>query len=141
MLSWESLVTIRAATVGLDAENSAKLDAEITRLKEVAARAAEEERRRSRAIPIQVPNFHEVRPGTLVVRSEHWKQQKYDKDNCQIGMLTEIKIYKDDLNGFSVWPMVHWEGDLHSSLVHPINVALKSGKELPIVTINDNQQN
>lgn len=100
---------------------------------------AEDAERRAAAVPLQVPDFHSVAPGTLVVRSDHWKRERNDPANKQLGIITDLMIYEDDLCGFIHWPVVHWAGELSSGTNHPLNVALQDGRELPVKTMNSNQ--
>jgi hypothetical protein len=119
-----------------------KLVARIGELKELEDRNAEDERRRSEAVPQVVPDFQDVPVGTMVVRSESYKREftfnKKDHDNP--GIIVEMKIFDDDLCGYVYWPVVHWEGQAASSMMHPLNVACKDGRLLLNKTMNANQQ-
>lgn len=112
----------------------------IEQREEAEQRIAEDERRRKEAVPEVVNNFRHIKPGTLVVRSPLWKEQRGQPDNQQIGMITELKIFEDDLCMAVFWPEIHWEGEMFSSINHPNNAVLKSGEELPQITMNANQQ-
>lgn len=118
----------------------AKLVVEQAKAQEREQRQAEEDARRSEAIPIEVPDFSKVKPGTLVTRSEHYIKQSLGKNRGQIGIVTKINIYKDDLSVASYWPDVHWEGEYSSAFSHPLNVELANGKQLPKIIMNNNQQ-
>jgi hypothetical protein len=126
----------------IDREVLDKLSARIKELKEFEERSKEDERRRSEAVPQVVPNFKEVKVGTVVVRSEHYKKECTwsKKTHDQIGMIVEMQIFEDDLCLASYWPVVHWEGEHSSSINHPLNVACKDGRILPTTTMNANQQ-
>lgn len=114
----------------------------VSLIKETAERErrhAEEEQSRKAAVPMTVPNFLSVEPGTLVVRSEHWKKQNYKPDNTQIGIVTKLKLFKDDICGMVAFPDVFWQGESFSNFCGPLNVALHDGTVLPTVVMNANQ--
>lgn len=108
-------------------------------LEERDQRQAEEEVKRNQAVPIVVPDFSRVMPGTLVTRSPHYLKECFGRNKGQLGIITKVVMYKDDLNGASFWPDVHWVGEYSSTSTHPINVALADGTKLPTVTVNANQ--
>lgn len=99
----------------------------------------ERDERLAAAVSTQVPDFSGVKVGTLVVRSTHALQQN-SWLKPDIGIITNIKIFEDDLAGVAYWPDVHWEGEIMSKLSHPLNVALRDGTVLPMRTMNANQQ-
>ena len=112
----------------------------IEETKQAEINAAEEEARRTAAVPLEVPDFRDVKVGTLVVRSEHWKKERGYKNDIQVGIIVDFTIFEDDLCVAVYWPRIHWEGELMSFANHPLNVALRDGTDLPTITMNENQQ-
>ncbi len=114
--------------------------------REVAAReerekqVEENERRRREAVPQVVPSWRNVSAGTIVTRSQHWRENNFKPNSTQIGIITDMKILEDDLCVAVFWPIVHWEGEAFASMNHPLNVACQDGRDLPLITMNANQQ-
>lgn len=108
--------------------------------------AAEQEANRARAIPLVVPNWNYAAVGDLVKRSAHFlKENTYQRLNMppmeeQVGIITQLKQYKDDLCGMVTWPHIHWQGETSSSMCHPLNATLVGRTDLPTITMNSNQQ-
>ena len=141
-LDSKELSTIHNAVTesSVGAELYAKIEVMAISAKEREDRNKEEKARRSQAIPLEVPNFSAVSPGTLVTRSEHYLKECFNRNKGQIGIITNIKICRDDLSVASYWPEVHWVGEYSSSMCHPLNVSLNSGEKLPTIIMNSNQQ-
>lgn len=108
-------------------------------------RIAEEEARRSQASPMEAPQWIGVQRGTLVKRSKHYlKQQTYQRPGMpplaeQVGIVTKVEMYKDDLCGLIGYPEIHWQGESFSATSHPMNACLADGQALKLVTMNANQ--
>lgn len=119
-----------------------KLHVRIVELRDAEERNREDERRRSEAVPEVVPDFQDVPVGTMVVRSEHYKKEfSYNKSKFdQVGIIVKMQLFEDDLCGYVYWPIVHWEGESSSSMIHPMNVSCRDGRILPSKTMNANQQ-
>ncbi len=124
----------------IKADTLRELHKDLAALRAREQRLEEDERRRREAVPQVVPSWRDVSPGTIVVRSKHWKDNNFKPDNVQIGIVTDMKICEDDICVAVYWPVVHWEGESHSSMNHPLNVACRDGRTLPFVTMNANQQ-
>jgi hypothetical protein len=107
---------------------------------------ADEEDRRSKAIPVTVPNWATVRTGTLVKRSEHYiRELTYSseteaKATKQLGIVTELCVFADDLCAVITFPCIHWEGESFTSMSHPMNARLASDEDLPTIVMNNNGQ-
>lgn len=71
--------------------------------------------------PIRVYDFTNLRTGTIVRRSPHWKRERCAKHTKQIGMIVEKSFYADASGKVICWPVIHWEGEILSSLTHPAN--------------------
>lgn len=76
----------------------------------------------------------------LVERSEHWYKEHGQKrpKRKELGIITDKKFYMAG-NKVVCWPSVFWEGAVHDSLTHPINVtpARKSQRNLPSVDVKE----
>jgi len=139
LLSIADLRTIYEGVDSIDPQVRSRLLKYIENREETERHLQEEERRRREAIPEEAQDWQDVQTGTIVVRSEHWKENRCKPNDKQIGILVELKIFEDDLCGFIHWPIVHWEGEPFSSMCHPNIPALRDGV-LPKKTMNANQQ-
>jgi hypothetical protein len=100
-----------------------------------------EEQKQVEAIPLSVPNFKDVKIGTLVARSKHYiKEFCKDKDFFEIGIITELKFFSDDLCGIITYPVIHWQDTSHTTINHPINVELYRQVQPQFIVMNANQQ-
>jgi hypothetical protein len=61
----------------------------------------------------------------LVERSKHWNETRYVKKNKkkEIGIMVDRKFFLDDAKRVICWPVIHWEGQVVSSMSHPVLVA------------------
>ncbi len=77
-----------------------------------------------------VPNFLNVRTGTIVKRSAHWfKERGITVKSREIGIIVGIDHYgmfdaTGKLVNICAWPTIHWEGCIGPSGCHPCNVEL-----------------
>lgn len=124
----------------LSAETLSEFRKEVAARDEYEKQVADRERRQREAVPQVVPSWRNVSAGTIVTRSQHWKENNCKPNSTQIGIITDMKILEDDLCVAVFWPIVHWEGESFSSMNHPLNVACQDGRDLPVITMNANQQ-
>lgn len=69
----------------------------------------------------RIYNFHKLNTGAIVQRSPHWKLNRNDKLSKQIGIVTENQFFADANGHVICWPVIHWEGEVCSTIVHPVN--------------------
>jgi hypothetical protein len=82
---------------------------------------------------ISVCDFSKARRGFLVKRSPHWYTLHPKSERVQIGIITELDFYEDEIGHVICYPVVHWEGGLNSASVHPANVIpLRNRDSLPM---------
>jgi hypothetical protein len=70
--------------------------------------------------------FARVRTGTLVRRSEHWHREHPGYPRGQVGVVVGSEVYDREETlgegrGLVTFPVVHWEGEVSSSVTHPDN--------------------
>ena len=99
-----------------------------------------EEQKQVEAIPLSVPNFKDVKIGTLVARSKHYIKELFVVRPFEIGIITELKFFSDDLCGIITYPVIHWQDTSHTTINHPINVELYRQVQPQFIVMNANQQ-
>ena len=90
----------------------------------------------------EVLNFTDCPFNMLVTRSDHWYKERGIKipRQRQLGIVVDRKFYQDGRGRIICWPVVAWEGDITSSLTHPMNVISYRKKQiLPIIKMDNGQ--
>jgi hypothetical protein len=89
---------------------------------------------------MDVIDFRLIPVGTLVKRSAHWHKEhcrpKGHYERRQIGVITNLKFFADKIAGVVCYPVIHWEGGVMSSMVHPANVALYRKPKAPLTMVS-----
>lgn len=82
---------------------------------------------------MRVIDFRDVRTGTLVKRSTHWRKSRGSNpyEQRQIGIITDKSFFEDKVAGVVCYPIVHWEGAPSDSMCHPANVRLYRKPKAP----------
>ena len=80
----------------------------------------------------------------LVTRSKHWYEQHkgLNKPSSRYGIMTNKSFFADGKGRLVTYPSIHWEGEISSSMTHPLNVEpfrSKDKSSLPKITIDDGQ--
>lgn len=78
--------------------------------------------------------------GIIVARSEHWIKEKCGHNADQIGIVVDLQVYNDSVAGVVIFPVVHWEGAVFSSITHPANLVPyreQDRKKFPEIDIAD----
>ena len=86
-----------------------------------------------------VANFEDASVGMLVKRSAHCIKEKClkGKQKHQIGIIVGVEFYLDTKAGIITWPVIHWEGQVISSLTHPANaIAYRKRDKLPEIEMS-----
>ena len=78
---------------------------------------------------LDVIDFSDVRPGTLVQRSEHYFVSRCITDpnhpeHRQLGVVVDVARFEEGEGRRACYPVVHWEGCVRSSMTHPVLVRL-----------------
>jgi hypothetical protein len=87
LLSIADLRTIYEGVDSIDPQVRSRLLKYIENREETERHLQEEERRRREAIPEEAQDWQDVQTGTIVVRSEHWKENRCKPNDKQIGIL------------------------------------------------------
>lgn len=90
----------------------------------------------------EVSNFRNAPFGLIVTYSDHWYREHCQKKpkNPKLGIVTTLDFFQDSKGRVICWPNVYWEGEVMSSLCHPMNVvAYRKKQTLPMKTMDDGQ--
>jgi len=88
----------------------------------------------------EVLDFRGAQHGMLVKRSDLFKESASDPDNNQIGIIESLSFYQDAKGRIVAWPVVHWEGNVCSTLTCPrLLVPYRDNSGLRTIVVDNGQ--
>lgn len=91
---------------------------------------------------VQVPDFSKGPFGLLVTYSDHWYNEHCQQrpENPKLGIVVDRKFYEDGKRRAICWPVIHWEGAVTESCVHPMNVVpYRPDQKLPMRAMDQSE--